>query len=106
MPSGVGRRRGSDPGLLVLISLASGAKHGYAIWSDIAEFSGLQLGPGTLYGAIERLERDGLIEAVGEHHRRTPYRLTPAGSSYLVERVERLERLTTVAHGRIGSWAR
>jgi DNA-binding PadR family transcriptional regulator len=103
MSSGVGRRRGSDPSLLVLISLASGARHGYAIWSDIGEFSGQQLGPGTLYGAIARLERDGLIEAVGEHQRRTPYRLTPVGSGYLAERVENLERLTTVAHGRIGS---
>ena len=44
----------SDPPLLVLASLAEGAKHGYAIMEDIQRFANIRLGPGTLYGAITR----------------------------------------------------
>ncbi|HEY2832314.1 MAG TPA: PadR family transcriptional regulator [Sporichthyaceae bacterium] len=72
--------RVNDPPLLILTSLASGKKHGYALMQDIAGFAGVTLGPGTLYGAIGRLEERGLIEPVGESDRRRPYRLTPAGS--------------------------
>jgi DNA-binding PadR family transcriptional regulator len=66
-----------------MTSLASGEKHGYALMQDIASFAGVQLGPGTLYGAISRLEERGLIEAVGETERRRPYRLTATGSAVL-----------------------
>ena len=51
----------SDPTLLVLASLAEGDKHGYAIMIDVEEFAGLRLGPGTLYGAITRLEERGML---------------------------------------------
>lgn len=73
----------NDPPLLIMTSLASGEKHGYALMQDIASFAGVQLGPGTLYGAISRLEERGLIEAVGETERRRPYRLTATGSAVL-----------------------
>ena len=43
-------------GLLILSSLAAGPKHGYAMMEDILDFSGTRLEPGTLYGAITRLE--------------------------------------------------
>ena len=43
----------------------------------------MRLGPGTLYGAIARLEERGLIEPLGETGRRRPYRLTPAGAEAL-----------------------
>ena len=92
----IDRRRGADPSLLVLISLAAGPRHGHAILLDIDGFAGLRLGPGTLYGAIARLEEDGLIEALPEIERRTPYRLTPQGSAYLAGRLDGLERLATV----------
>ena len=71
--------RYSDPPLLVLASLADGAKHGHAMLQDIEQMSGTRLGPGTLYGAIARLEQDGLIEALPPRERRYPYRLTPKG---------------------------
>jgi DNA-binding PadR family transcriptional regulator len=45
----------SDPELLILCSLASGAKHGYAILLDVEAFAGVSLGAGTLYTAISRL---------------------------------------------------
>jgi len=71
--------RSNDPPILILTSLADGEKHGYALLQDIEEFAGVRLGPGTLYGAISRLEERGLIEAVGSSGRRRPYRLSAAG---------------------------
>src|SRR5689334_12535334 len=76
-------RRSNDPPVLILTSLASGPKHGYALLQDIASFAGVTLGPGTLYGAIARLEERGLIEPVGASERRRPYRLTDAGAKVL-----------------------
>jgi len=75
--------RPNDPPVLILTSLASGPKHGYALLQDIESFAGVRLGPGTLYGAISRLERRGLIEATGSEGRRRPYRLTPSGAEAL-----------------------
>lgn len=77
------RTRWADPGLLVLGALAEGDKHGYAIAEDIAARTGRRPGPGTLYGAIARLERDGLIEALAGDERRRPYRLSAAGREAL-----------------------
>jgi len=97
------RRRGADPSLVVLISLAAGPRHGHAMLLDIAGFTGQRLGPGTLYGAIERLEEDGLIEALPPLDRRTPYRLTSTGSAYLAERLDGLEHLMSVGRSRISA---
>jgi hypothetical protein len=68
--------RFSEPGLLILVSLADGLKHGYAILEDIQQLAGIRLGPGTIYGALARLERMGLIAALPAVERRRPYRLT------------------------------
>ena len=81
--TGGGGGRENDPTVLILTSLASGPKHGYALLLDIQEFAGVRLGPGTLYGAIARLEEQGLIEALGAQGRKRPYRLTGAGSAAL-----------------------
>ncbi len=97
------RRRGADPSLLVLISLASGPKHGHAMLLDIEGFSGQRLGPGTLYGAIERLEQDGLIEALAADDRRTPYRLTSSGMAYLTGRLDGLQHLAGIGRSRISA---
>ncbi len=70
----------SDPTVLILASLAEGDKHGYAIMEDIHAFAGIRLGPGTLYGAISRLEDRGWIRAVKSESRRQPYRITADGS--------------------------
>ena len=75
--------RSNDPTVLILTSLASVPKHGYALLQDVEAFAGVRLGPGTLYGAIGRLEERGLIEAIGESRRRRPYRLTSAGAAAL-----------------------
>lgn len=73
----------NDPPTLILTSLASGPKHGYGLLKDIESFAGVRLGPGTLYGAIARLEEGGLIEPAGEDGRRRLYRLTGAGFATL-----------------------
>src|ERR1019366_9832862 len=69
----------SDPPLLVLASLANGPKHGHAMIEDIADLCGARLGPGTLYGAIARLEQQGWIEPLEPEERRRPYRITAEG---------------------------
>jgi DNA-binding PadR family transcriptional regulator len=78
-----GLGRFADPAVLILSSLAGGDKHGYALIKDIEVFAGVALGPGTLYGALSRLEERGLIEALTSRDRRRPYRLTAAGATAL-----------------------
>ena len=75
--------RFSEPALLILIELAERAEHGYAMTEDIASIADVRLGPGTLYGAIARLESRGLIEALKSDDRRNPYRLTGVGERAL-----------------------
>jgi DNA-binding PadR family transcriptional regulator len=91
----------SDPSLLVLSSLAEGDKHGYAMILDIEAFAGVRLGPGTLYGAITRLEEGGWIRPVGSGDRRQPYRITSAGRRRLEEELAGLERVVTTGLRRL-----
>lgn len=85
--------RSTDPGLLVLTSLADGPKHGYAITQDVEQLAGVRLGPGTLYGALARLEAQGLIEGLPAEERRRPYQLTGAGSAVLAEQLQTFKRV-------------
>jgi DNA-binding PadR family transcriptional regulator len=93
--------RWAEPGLLVLASLADGAKHGYAITTDVAEQVGVTLGPGTLYAALARLEERGLIEGLPAEGRRRPYRLTAAGVAELSAQASRMQRLAALSLGRL-----
>jgi DNA-binding PadR family transcriptional regulator len=93
--------RFSEPALLILISLADGPKHGYAMTQDIAAVSGQKLGPGTLYGAIARLEARKWIEPLPAEDRRRPYKLTAAGHRVLKHRLESLKALTRTAASRL-----
>jgi DNA-binding PadR family transcriptional regulator len=82
----------SDPTILVLASLADGDKHGYAMMEDIQQFAGVHLGPGTLYGAITRLEQRGWVRpAKSGDVRRRPYTLTGEGRKYLEERLAEMQ---------------
>jgi DNA-binding PadR family transcriptional regulator len=93
--------RFNDPAVLILASLASGPKHGYAMMLDIAAFAGVRLEPGTLYGALARLEQRGWIEPLPLEVRRRPYRLTGAGASVLSERLRQLQRVATAGLQRL-----
>ena len=70
--------RFAEPSLYILISLSEGPKHGYAIMTDIERVAGSPMGPGTLYGALDPVER------------RRPYRLTALGAMTLEDQLRRL----------------
>lgn len=91
----------SDPPLLVLASLAGGSKHGHAMIEDIASLCGTRLGPGTLYGAIARLEARGLIEPLPPEERRRPYRITAAGRRMLRAQLSTLQQFVTAGTKRL-----
>ena len=93
--------RYSDPGLLILSSLAEGPKHGYAMMEDILAFSGTRLEPGTLYGALTRLERRGWIEALPSEERRRPYRITGEGLQALQEQLQTMRQIVSVGLDRL-----
>ena len=93
----------SDPGVLLMISLAAGPKHGHAMLTDVHAFSGRRLGPGTLYGALSRLEDDGLVEPLAPEGRRRPYRLTRAGRFELRKRLGRLAVAVRVGRERLAT---
>ena len=91
----------ADPTFLVLSSLADGDKHGYAMMDDIERFAGVRLGPGTLYGAITRLEQRGWIRPVDSDDRRRPYRITAEGRRHLQEQLTSLSQLLKTGRRRL-----
>jgi len=91
----------TDPTILILASLAEGEKHGYAMMEDIARFAEVRLGPGTLYGAITRMEECGWIQAMETADRRKPYRITGAGRRHLEEQMASLGRVVKTALDRL-----
>lgn len=95
--------RFSDASFLILSSLASGPKHGYGMMEDIREFSGTQLEPGTLYGAITRLEKQGWIDPLPSEERRRPYRITAEGIVALRQQVATLELVAYVGKNRLAT---
>jgi DNA-binding PadR family transcriptional regulator len=91
----------AGPATLILSSLAGGPKHGYALTQDIEDFSGVRLQPGTLYGAIKRLEQQGLIEPLVEEGRRRPYRLTAHGATVLQDHLKAQQQVSKVGLQRL-----
>ncbi len=91
----------------ILLALADGEKHGYAIMQEVEAHTqgAMRLGPGTLYGSIQRMVKDGLLTkapervdpAQGEERRRY-YRLTGFGQRVMVAEAHRLEQLVDMAH--------
>lgn len=93
--------RFTEPAMLILISLADTPKHGYAMTEDIAAFAGVRFGPGTLYGAIARLESRGLIERLEAEDRRNPYRLTALGERALRARLASVQAVARIGQRRL-----
>jgi DNA-binding PadR family transcriptional regulator len=91
----------SDPELLILSSLASGPKHGYAMMGDIEAFAGVMLGPGTLYTAITRLVDKKLISPQSGSGRQRPYKLTAEGATALAEQLQAMHRVATAGLRRL-----
>ena len=95
--------RFAEPALMILISLADGPKHGYAMTDDIEQVSGVRFGPGTLYGAVTRLVGRRLIERLDSDDRRQPYRLTALGERALRARLASLQAVARVGQRRLAS---
>ena len=95
--------RFTDPSVLILGSLAGGPKHGYALIKDVEEVAGVTLGPGTLYGALSRLEQRGLVEALPAEERRRPYRITAAGAEAAQAYLEHARQVADRGLRRLGA---
>lgn len=94
--------RFAEPSLLILVSLSAGPRHGYAIMEDSLTTGGRRIGAGTLYAALARLERLGMIEPLPpDGSRRRPYRLTALGAADLKAQLESLRRLADTGLGRL-----
>ena len=92
----------TEPVLLVLVSLAEQPRHGYSILKDVERMSGgrVALSTGTLYGALQRLLKQGWIERFEEDDAardRRAYRLTALGRKVLQAEVVRMKHLTKLA---------
>lgn len=83
----------ADASIQILVALSDGPRHGYAIMTEVERETGRTMRPGTLYAALSRLERRGLIEALPADDRRHPYRLTPLGTRTLAVALEDLQAL-------------
>lgn len=92
----------SEPSLFILISLADKNRHGYAIMEDIEKSYDIKLGPGTLYGAIARLEKAGYISVLESQDRKKPYKLTEEGQIYLTEQIKEIQKVTSLGMKRLG----
>jgi DNA-binding PadR family transcriptional regulator len=93
----------------ILLALADGERHGYGIMRDIAERTqgSVRMGPGTLYGTIQRMLADGLIVVADERpdpahddERRRYYRLSDLGLRVTRAEALRLERLVHLAQAK------
>jgi DNA-binding PadR family transcriptional regulator len=93
----------------VLVALADGEKHGYAILKDVSRRSDgrMSLSAGTLYGVIQRLVSEGLIAESGERpdlalddERRRYYRLTPFGRDVAVAEAERMSDMLALVRAK------
>jgi DNA-binding PadR family transcriptional regulator len=89
------------PALTVMAALADGPKHGYAIMQEANHLTGQPMGPGTLYAALARLERRGLIEALPAEERRRPYRLTALGATTLEAHVAQMRSFARQTLGKL-----
>jgi DNA-binding PadR family transcriptional regulator len=103
------KRAMQETTFLILTALAQGPQHGYGIIQDVERISGdrVTLRAGTLYGALERLDADGLIgvdrEEVVDNRLRRYYRLTEEGSARLAEEAARLQASAATALQRLGA---
>src|SRR5918993_4968380 len=86
----------------ILLALADGPLHGYAIMQAVEVSSGADMGPGTIYGSLQRMEDAGLVKEVAARtdDRRRVFALQPAGRRALALEAERLSRLATLVRAK------
>lgn len=98
----------SEPGFAleaavwIMVSLADAPKHGYAIMKDIQTLGGFSMRAGTLYAALARMGREGLVEEVQTpDYRRRPFRLTRQGRTRLAQDLEVIAALASTGRRRL-----
>jgi DNA-binding PadR family transcriptional regulator len=86
----------------ILLAMADGAQHGYAIMRHVEEASGIAMGPGTIYGSIQRMEESGLVRESDEagEGRRKLYEMTSEGRAALRAEARRISRVADLARVR------
>ncbi|MFI5530653.1 PadR family transcriptional regulator [Kitasatospora sp. NPDC051853] len=98
-----------EPTLLLLTALADAPRHGYALLQEVSVISGgrVKLRAGTLYGALERLLKQGLVRVEGEEvvagRARRTFGLTEGGREVLAAEAERLRAVVAEADRRLSS---
>jgi PadR family transcriptional regulator PadR len=98
----------TEPAFFILTALVGAPRHGYGIVTEVAELSGgrVRLKIGSLYGALDRLAGEGLIELAGEEpwqgRLRRYYRITEPGRRALAGEAERLAANAQLAATRLG----
>ncbi|MEU6505200.1 MULTISPECIES: helix-turn-helix transcriptional regulator [unclassified Streptomyces] len=97
----------NDAQMLVLTVLAGGPRHGYAINTAIEELTGHRLGPGSLYGALARLEARELVRAADEageaEARHRTMRITDAGREQLRAELQQMARISAAGLRALGA---
>jgi DNA-binding PadR family transcriptional regulator len=88
----------------ILVALAEGPLHGYAIMQSVEESAGagMRMGPGTIYGSLQRMEEAGLVKELNTPagDRRRLFALQPAGRRALEAEARRLSRLASLVRNR------
>jgi len=86
----------------ILLALAEGPLHGYAIMQSVEEASGIAMGPGTIYGTLERLEVSGFVKELpaARRDRRRTFALQPSGRAALQDEARRLSRLAALVRAK------
>lgn len=97
----------------LVLALLAGEMHGYALMRRVQELSdgAVKMGPGTLYGTLNRLVDDGLIVETtdrrtrSESERRRYYELTASGHTVALEELDRMKALVRRVSGRLAGGA-
>ena len=84
----------TETGFYILLCLQT-PNHGYGIVQKVKELTDNEvvLGPGTMYGSLAKMEKDGLIEVVLEEEKRKIYQITELGKEVLEQELRRINRL-------------
>lgn len=92
----------TETGFYILLCLQK-PNHGYGIVQEVQKLTGgeINLAPGTMYGSLSKMEKDGLIKFISEEEKRKIYEITSLGKEVLGLELKRIERLYRTAHGGI-----
>lgn len=84
----------TETGFYILLCLRE-ESHGYGIVQKVDELTKgeIRISPGTMYGSLSKMEKDGLIQFVREEEKRKIYRITELGNQVLDMEMKRIERL-------------